>query len=334
MGEKTVDARSGWDVLPAGTAPDGRPAEVKVLFVHRPDYFDRPHLYGDATGDYPDNAERFLFFSRAVLELCRLMALRPHCLHANDWQTGIACTMLREQYRGSPGFETTGCVFTVHNLAFQGSFPNWDMHLTGLDWRLFNYTQLEHHGRLNLLKAGITSADKVTTVSPTYAQEICTPTGGCSLEGALAARGDDLSGVLNGIDPEDWNPAADPHLPANYDRRDRRRRQGEVRRGPAGGTAPRPARCGVCAKRRSAVRDGQPADGSKGFRPDRRLHRRAAGHRGAVRLPGQRRPAVRGVRAAPRQQARRPGGGGDRLRQRPGPPHRGRRRRLPHAESL
>ena len=216
MGEKIVDARGGWDVLPAGTTPDGRPAEVKVLFVHRPDYFDRPHLYGDATGDYQDNAERFVFFSRAVLELCRVMALRPDCVHANDWQTGLVPAMLAEQYRGSPGFERTGSVFTVHNLAFQGSFPHWDMHLTGLDWRLFNYTALEHHGRLNTLKAGIASADKVTTVSPTYAGEITTPEGGCGLEGALSARGDDLVGVLNGVDPSEWSPATDPHIAENY----------------------------------------------------------------------------------------------------------------------
>ena len=218
LGDETVEAGSGWDVLPAGDDADGNPAEVRVLFVDRPGYFDRPGLYGDPAGDYRDNAERFIFFSRAALELTRLLALRPHAVHAHDWQTGLVPAMLAENYRGTPGFETTGSVFTIHNLAFQGSFPHWDMRRTGLDWRLFNYTQLEHHGGLSLLKAGISMADRVTTVSPTYAEEIKTEAGGYGLEGALTARGDDLSGVLNGVDPADWNPAVDPHLAANYDR--------------------------------------------------------------------------------------------------------------------
>ena len=211
MGDRTVQAASGWDVLEAGGG-----AEVRVLFVHRPEYFDRPGLYGDPAGDYEDNAERFIFFSRAVLELARTLALRPHCVHANDWQTGLVPAMLEDDYRGEPGFKDTGSVFTIHNLAFQGSFPHWDMRRTGLDWSRFHYSQFEHHGRLNLLKAGIAAADKVTTVSPSYADEIRTASGGYGLEGALNARGADLSGVLNGVDPTDWSPAVDPLLPVNY----------------------------------------------------------------------------------------------------------------------
>jgi len=216
MGDRTVKVGSGWDVLPA-PGPDGEPREVRVLFVDQPDYFDRPGLYGDPAGDYEDNAERFIFFSRAALELARLLALRPHCVHANDWQTGLVPAMLADDYRGTPGFESTGSVFTIHNLAFQGSFPHWDMRRTGLSWDRFHFTQLEHHGRLNLLKAGIAEADKVTTVSPTYAREIRTEALGYGLEGALIARGSDLSGVLNGVDPGEWNPAVDPYLAENYD---------------------------------------------------------------------------------------------------------------------
>ncbi|NNJ24911.1 glycogen synthase GlgA [Alienimonas chondri] len=215
MGDRTVQARSGWDVLKA-PGPAGEPREVRVLFVDQADYFDRPGLYGDPVGDYEDNAERFIFFSRAALELARLLALRPHCIHANDWQTGLVPAMLEDDYRGTPGFESTGSVFTIHNLAFQGSFPHWDMRRTGLDWDRFHYTQLEHHGRLNLLKAGIAAADKVTTVSPTYANEIRTEALGYGLEGALIARGSDLSGVLNGVDPAEWSPENDPYLAANY----------------------------------------------------------------------------------------------------------------------
>ena len=216
LGDATVEAGSGWDVLPAPGGPAGPGAEVTVRFVDRPEYFDRPGLYGDPAGDYRDNAERFLFFSRAALELTKRLALRPHAVHAHDWQTGAVPAMLAEDYRGTPGFEDTGSVFTIHNLAFQGQFPHWDMRLTGLDWRLFHYTQFEHHGGVNLLKAGISLADKVTTVSPSYAAEITTEAGGYGLEGALTARGGDLTGVLNGVDPAEWGPAADPHLPANY----------------------------------------------------------------------------------------------------------------------
>ncbi len=216
LGDRIVQAESGWDTLPAPAGPDGSPREVRVLFVHQPDYFDRPGLYGDPAGDYEDNAERFIFFSRAALELARLLVLRPHCVHANDWQTGLVPAMLQDDYRGAPGFESTGSVFTIHNLAFQGSFPHWDMRRTGLDWTRFHYTQFEHHGRLNLLKAGVAAADKVTTVSPTYAQEIRSEALGYGLEGALIARGRDLSGVLNGVDPAEWSPREDPHLAANY----------------------------------------------------------------------------------------------------------------------
>ena len=212
LGDRTAEAASAWGVL---EAPGG--AEVKVWFVTHDDYFDRPGLYGDPAGDYPDNAERFLFFSRACLELAKRLALRPHVVHAHDWQTGIVPAMLAEQYRGTPGFEGTGSVFTIHNLAFQGGFPHWDMRATGLDWSLFNYTQLEHHGGLNLLKGGVAFADRVTTVSPTYAAEITTEAGGCGLHDALKARGADLVGVLNGVDPADWDPATDPKIPANYD---------------------------------------------------------------------------------------------------------------------
>ena len=216
LGGKNVVGRVGWGSLDAGGGADDPAADVTVLFVDQPAYFDRPALYGDADGDYGDNAERFTFFSRAVLEVCRLLVLRPDVIHCNDWQTGLIPAMLAEQYRGTPGFEHTGSLFTVHNLAYQGSFPHWDFHLTGLDWGLFNFTQAEHFGRLNLLKTGIVTADRVTTVSPTYAREITTALGGCGLDAVLAARGDDLAGVLNGIDPTEWNPAVDPHLPVNY----------------------------------------------------------------------------------------------------------------------
>ena len=328
LGDATVEAASGWDVLDAGRTADGRAAEVRVRFVSRAAYFDRPGLYGDPAGDYTDNAERFIFFSRAALELTRLLALRPHAVHAHDWQTGLIPAMLAEDYRGTPGFERTGGVFTIHNLAFQGSFPHWDMRRTGLDWALFNFTQLEHHGGLSLLKAGIAFADKVTTVSPTYAEEIRTAAGGYGLEGALNARGTDLVGVLNGVDAADWNPAADPHLAANYT-------AAAWREGKAKCKAALRKELKLEARPRPAVRDDfSRMTDQKGFDLIAGCAEELIATGGAVRVPRDRRSPLRGVRAAPGEPPPRAGRGGDRVRQRPGPPHRGRRRRLPHAQPV
>lgn len=209
MNGRHVDGSLYWGTLPG--------SDVTVLFVDQPDYFDRPKLYGDENGDYPDNAARFCFFSRAVMEACRSLVLRPDVIHANDWQTGLIPALLEADYRSQPGFERTSSVFTIHNLAYQGHFWHWDMNLTGLDWKYFNANQMEHWGGLNLLKTGITMADMVTTVSPTYAWEITTPLGGMGLDGVLSSRIRDLVGILNGIDPDEWNPATDKHLPANFD---------------------------------------------------------------------------------------------------------------------
>jgi starch synthase len=209
VGDRLVTGQILWGTLPG--------SDVTVLFVDQPEFFDRPKLYGDANGDYGDNAARFCFFSRAVMEACRLLVLRPDVIHANDWQTGLVPALLEAEYRDRPGFEQTGSVFTIHNLAYQGHFWHWDMHLTGLDWKYFNLNQMEHWGGLSLLKTGITMSDMVTTVSPTYAWEITTPVGGMGLDGVLSARDGDLVGILNGIDPDEWNPATDAKLPANYD---------------------------------------------------------------------------------------------------------------------
>lgn len=191
-------------------------SEVKVLLVAQDRYFDRPQLYMENGEGYADNCERFCFFSRAVLEICRQMVLRPDILHCNDWQTGLIPALLHSQFAGRPGFENAASVITIHNMAFQGRFWHLDMKLTGMDWRYFSMHQMEHHGYLNLLKTGIAMADQVTTVSPTYASEICTPEGGCGLDGLLQHRREDLTGILNGIDTDIWNPQTDRHLSAHY----------------------------------------------------------------------------------------------------------------------
>ena len=131
-------------------------------------------------------------------------------------------------YRAWPRSSHARTVMTIHNMAYQGLFWHWDMLLTGLDWKHFNWQQMEFYGQLNLLKTGIVFADAISTVSPTYAREIQSAPGGCGLEGVLAARSDVLAGIVNGIDTAAWNPAADPHLPRRYGAR--RRRRGQVRR--------------------------------------------------------------------------------------------------------
>jgi starch synthase len=195
------------------TLPD---SNVRVLLVRQPEYFDRRQLYQEHGHAYVDNCERFAYFSRAVMEISRQMILRPDVIHCNDWQTGIINGLLQTQYNGRPGFERTASVMTPHNMAYQGRFWHFDMPLTGMDWKHFNHNQMEAWGDLNLLKTGIAFADQITTVSPTYATEICTSEGGYGLEELLTSRRDDLVGILNGIDDDVWNPATDQHLPAHY----------------------------------------------------------------------------------------------------------------------
>ena len=191
--------------------------EVPVYLVQQDQYYDRDQLYEADGKDYIDNCERFVFFSRAVMEAIRLLDLELDVIHANDWQTGLVPAYLQIEYRGVPRYERIASLFTIHNMAYQGKFWHWDMLLTGLDWKYFNWHEMEFHGKLNLLKTGLAFADSISTVSPRYAQEIQSAPLGCGLDGVLRRRSDVLSGILNGMDPREWNPATDPHLAANYD---------------------------------------------------------------------------------------------------------------------
>jgi starch synthase len=191
-------------------------SNVVVYLVEQADYFDRPDLYGENGEGYPDNCERFIFFCRAILEAVRLMESEFDLIHANDWQTGLLPAYLKTEYATADGFERTASLLTIHNLAYQGRFWHWDMLLTGMDWKYFNWRQMEFFGQLNLLKTGIAFADAINTVSPTYAGEIQGSEQGCGLEGILQSRASDLSGILNGIDTSIWNPARDPHLAQTY----------------------------------------------------------------------------------------------------------------------
>jgi starch synthase len=209
VGAKLVDASIYSSALPRST--------VKVYLIDQPRYFDRDGLYGSDGSDYPDNCERFVFFNRAVLETVRALGLRPDVIHCNDWQTGLIPVYLKTLYGRVPELASTGSLFTIHNLAYLGLFPHWDMVLTGLEWRLFNWRQLEFHGRLCFMKAGLVFADTLSTVSPTYAQEIQTPRFGSGLDGLLRLRQQHLRGIVNGIDTEVWRPEREACLPARYD---------------------------------------------------------------------------------------------------------------------
>jgi len=191
-------------------------SNVTVYLVEQAGYFDRPSLYQENGQDYRDNCERFVFFSRAVVEAIRLLDLHVDVVHANDWQTGLIPALLKIECRGLPDYENVGTLFTIHNMAYQGVFWHWDMLLTGLDWRYFNWQQMECFGNLNLLKTGLIFSDRLNTVSARYAEEIQSAPMGCALEGVLQHRRDVLSGIVNGVDYGEWDPATDPHLAANY----------------------------------------------------------------------------------------------------------------------
>ena len=188
--------------------PDHDP---KMLFVCNDEFFDREGLYG-----HPDDAARFIFFCRALLELLRQTKWRPDIIHCNDWQTGLIPTYLKTIYANDPFYRKTATVFTIHNLAYQGCFPPETIQDAGLSWALFNSEELEFYGQVNLLKAGLVFADLLTTVSKQYAREIQTPQFGERLEGVLLSRAEDLYGVLNGLDYDFWNPQTDEFLKFPY----------------------------------------------------------------------------------------------------------------------
>ncbi len=201
--------------LSLATLPD---SNVKIWLVGHGDYFDRPGLYGENGQDYPDNCERFTFFCRVVMESIRLLDLQTDLIHVNDWQTSLIPALLKLEYHHNPIYENIKTLLTVHNLAYQGSFAADQMVSTGLDWKYFNWEQMEFFDRLNLLKTGLVFADAINTVSPTYAKEIQTTEQGCGLEAVLQNRSKDLSGIINGIDDTQWNPAVDELIEQKFDR--------------------------------------------------------------------------------------------------------------------
>lgn len=201
IGGKRVPA----EILQA-TAPNG----VQLFLIRRDESFDRSTLYGTDGRAYEDNAERFIFFSKAVVELARRINPAPDVLHVHDWQTALVPVLVRE--RRLP-FRT---VLTVHHLAYQGSFWAPDFALLNLPGEYFTARGVEFYGQVNLLKGGLLFADRITTVSQRYAGEIQTPAFGAGLDAVVREQAQKLTGIENGVDDSVWNPANDSLLPQPF----------------------------------------------------------------------------------------------------------------------
>ena len=191
---------------------------VLVFFVGNRKYFDRPELYRTREGEYSDNDERFILFSRAVLEGCKFIGFRPDLIHCHDWQTGLIPAYLKTVYKLDAFYTRTRSVYTVHNIAYQGHYPYSSFRKAGFHPVDYTPEKFEYYGGVSFLKSGIVFADNINTVSPNYAREIQSdPAMGFGLEGLLRYRSKNFCGIVNGIDTDVWDPELDPALPLGYD---------------------------------------------------------------------------------------------------------------------
>lgn len=190
--------------------------EITSCFIEYERYYGRDGLYDDGCYAYADNAERFVFFCRAVLQALKTLGDPPDIIHCNDWQTALIPVYLKTLYAKDPFFAHTASVLTVHNAGYQGVFPGETLGLTQIGAEVFNIDGLEYFGQVNFLKGGLLSADAVTTVSPKHAVELQTPEFGYHLAGVFRGIGRRLYGILNGIDEEKWDPARDAYIPCRY----------------------------------------------------------------------------------------------------------------------
>lgn len=188
---------------------------VAVYFIENMFYFNRPGVYGDNGIDYPDNRDRYIFFSRAVLESLKALMFRPDIIHCHDWQTGLIPAYLKTTHRNDGFFWKTSSVYTIHNIAYQGSFAEDTVEAAGFSRIDFTADKIEYYNNVNFMKSAITLADAVSTVSPTYSLEI-KDFNGRGMEWSLNHRGDKIYGILNGIDYDYWNPQNDKYTAANY----------------------------------------------------------------------------------------------------------------------
>ncbi len=198
---------------------------LSFFFIEFDRYFDRPKLYDWDGHEYSDNAERFIFLSRAIMQAVLALDLKVDVLHCNDWHTALCSVYLKSGlYESYDNFSETKSVMTIHNIGYQGVFNKANLYWTGLGWDYFNVNCFEFYDQLNLLKAGVLTADIVTTVSPTYAKEILSVDYGFGLQRSLQHRAvqGKLRGIINGIDELEWNPETDKLIPANFSHKDLR----------------------------------------------------------------------------------------------------------------
>jgi starch synthase len=191
-------------------------SKTPIYFIENDDLYGRDGLYQKAGVDYEDNAERFIYFSRATLDLCERLDWKPDVVHCNDWQTGLIPVYLKSIYAEKPFYQGIRSMYTIHNLAYQGVFPKETMELTGLHWDFFTMDKVEFWGKLNFMKSGIVFADTITTVSEQYSREIQTEEYGCGLEGVLQGRQKDVFGIVNGVDYKVFSPEKDPMIAKPY----------------------------------------------------------------------------------------------------------------------
>ncbi len=191
-----------------------------VYFIDNRDLFDRPGIYGDASGSYGDSARRYAFLGAATMLVLPRITTAPVILHAHDWHAGLALAYLRTWYAGSAFHQDVSTVLTVHNAGYQGHYSPDTMADVGLAAELYNFAQFEWYGRMNLLKGGMAFADAVTTVSMTHADELRTADGGFGLHENFVRKGDRFVGILNGIDQTRWDASTDRDIPATFSRED------------------------------------------------------------------------------------------------------------------
>ena len=208
----------------AGIVDGGTRGGVQYYFVDCPEMFDRAELYGSRGVDYPDNAERFALYCRAVLEASKQLGV-PEVFHVHDWQAALIPVYLRTVYSADTALEHAAVVLTIHNAAYQGAFPPVTTERLLFPWEIFTMDKVEQFNTFNFLKGGLVYSEMLTTVSRKYAEEIQTPEFGEKLDGVLRLRAADLRGILNGVNYAHWNPATDTNLAANYSPEDMAGRQ-------------------------------------------------------------------------------------------------------------
>ncbi len=200
-----------------GSVWTSQPADnLTIYFIEQQGFFDRSSLYTQGASDYPDNAERFIFFGKAATNLARYLPWKPEMVHVHDWQAGLVPLFIRDQALRDGWNDAPHTCLTIHNLAYQGVFPASAYALTNLPADYFTSEGVEFYKLMNCLKAGIEFSDVLTTVSPRYAREITTEVYGCGLDGVLRRRQHALVGILNGVDYEEWNTVENGHLKHVY----------------------------------------------------------------------------------------------------------------------